>query len=152
MKFKFFSSLMIVACLSACDPATPPLDMGLVISDARVQMPMNGKSITSGYFDITNHSNVDDSIIGIESPVAERVEMHLSEEIDGIMKMRRQVAIDIKAGESVSFKPGGYHLMLFGVGLKADQNDAAVTFKFKHASDVTIIAEIAESALHTGHH
>ncbi len=152
MKLKLLSALFIAASLAACDPAPTPSEMGLVISDARIQAPLLGKSITSGYFDITNHSNVDDAIIGIESPIAERVEMHLSEDVNGIMKMRRQVAIDLKAGETITFKPGGYHLMLFGVGLDKDQNDAAVTFKFKHAPDVTIIAEIAESALHTGHH
>lgn len=152
MKLKQLSVLVLIGFSGACDPAVPQLEQGLVISDARVQTPMTGKTITSGYFDITNHSKISDAIIGVESPVAERVEMHQSKvDENGVMKMRRQVAIDIKPGETINFKPGGHHLMLFGVTLEADQTDAAITFKFKHAPDVTVITELAETALHTNH-
>lgn len=108
--------------------------------------------MTAGYFQITNHTQLDDAIIGVESPVASRVEMHATEMVDGRMSMRKKVSLDIKAGETLVFKPKGLHLMLFDVALKSDQPDAALTLKFKHAPDVTIIADIADSVAHTKHH
>jgi len=148
---KLVFTLASAIILAGCTPDSPPAE-GIVISDLRVQAPMGGQTMSAGYFEITNHSSVDDAIIDVESAVAKRVEMHKTENVDGIMKMRRQVSVDLKAGETLNFAPGGYHLMLFGVDLSKDQTDAAVTLKFKHAPDVTIIADIAESAVHTGHH
>ena len=147
--------LMTALCMSACAPDSTDvtnIQDGLVISDARIQAPLKGKTMTAGYFDITNASKVDDAIIGVESPVADRIELHLSEEVDGVMKMRRQVSIDLKAGHTISFKPGGLHLMLFDVNMDDDTSDAALTFKFKHAPDVTIIAEMVDGASRTSHH
>jgi len=151
MKFK---SLFLVAALSlsACTAAETTVEDGLVISDARIQEPLKGKTITAGYFDITNFSKVDDAIIGVESPAAGRVELHLTESVDGVMTMRRHVSVDLKSGHTVSFEPGGFHLMLFDVDINDASEDAALTFKFKHAPDVTIIAELDSGAAHTSHH
>ena len=132
--------------ISGCTPPTETLkEEGIVISDARVRAPMGGQNMTAGYFEITNHTNLDDSLIGVESPIAERIEMHVSETVNNAMMMRKQVSVDIKAGETIVFKPGSYHLMMFGVELNRDQTDVALTLKFKHARDMTIIAELAET-------
>ncbi len=151
MKLRSLFLTLMALSITACTPAQP-IEEGLVISDARVQAPLKGKAITAGYFDITNHSKVDDAIIGIESPISNKVELHKSAQVDGVMKMRRQVSVDLKAGETISFKPGGYHVMFFGVELPHDAEDAALTFKFKHSPDVVIIAEIAGAAAHASHH
>ncbi len=149
---KLFLSILVVGALAGCTAETAVLQDRIVVSEARIQAPMKGKTMTAGYFDITNHSDVDDAIIGIETPDAERIEMHLTEADEkGIMSMRRQVSVDLKAGDTVSFKPGSYHLMVFGVNPDKQIIDMALTLKFKHAPDMTIIAETAESALHTGH-
>ena len=151
MKIRRLILTLAAISITACTPSAP-VEEGLVISNARVQAPMKGKKITAGYFDIINHSSVDDAIIGIESPISGKVELHKSEEVDGVMKMRRQVSVDLKAGETISFKPGGYHIMFFKTTIAKDAKDAALTFKFKHAPDVTIIADIADSTVHTSHH
>jgi len=127
--------------LTACTPDTTPKE-GIVISSLQVRAPLGEQTTTAGYFSVTNYSNVDDALIGAESPVADRVEMHFSESINGIREMRRQVSVDLPSGASVAFEPGGYHLMLFNVDLPKDQKDVALTLKFKHAPDMTIIADI----------
>ena len=151
MKFRSLILVLTAISISACKPSVPT-EQGLVISDARVQAPLKGKVITAGYFDITNHSKVDDAIIGIESPISGKAELHKSEEVDGVMKMRRQVSVDLGAGETVTFNPGGYHIMFFDVKLGQDAKDAALTFKFKHAPDVVIIADIVDGSSHAAHH
>ena len=150
MKKKIFSAVLIGLALVACGPSETT-DTGIVISDARIQAPLKGKTTTAGYLEVTNLSKVDDALIGVESPIAETVEVHQSSQEDGLIKMRRQVSVDLKAGESIEFKPGSYHLMLFGVDLSDQPQDAALTFKFKHAPTVTIIADITGAGAHSSH-
>ncbi|NCC28249.1 MAG: copper chaperone PCu(A)C, partial [Gammaproteobacteria bacterium] len=64
--------------------------------------------------------------------VSEVVELHTHVEEDGMMRMRRIEKIEIPAGETVTLKPGGLHVML--IGLKqplepGDTVDLALTFE-----------------------
>jgi len=150
---RFIFALCLPVFLSGCTQGGEPLpEKGIVISEAIVRSPMGGQNMTAGYFQVTNHTNIDDALISVESPAAERVEMHATEKLNNTMTMRRQISIDIEAGETLTFKPGGLHLMLFGVKMKQDQPDVSLTLKFKHAPDMTIIAEVAETVTHSGHH
>ncbi len=150
---KLIIALGLSLSLLACTPTTEaPPKKGMEISSAMVRTPMGGQSMTAGYFQLANYTDLDDALIGVESPVAGRVEMHATEMVDGRMSMRKKVALDIKAGETLEFKPKGHHLMLFDVDMKPDQKDIALTLKFKHAPDVTIIAEIVDTVTHTKHH
>lgn len=144
---------LLILAISACTPASNgPTNEGLVISDAIVRTPLGGQNMTAGYFQITNHSNIDDALIAVESPVAKRIEMHATQNLDGKMTMRRQVTVDINAGETIYFKPGGLHLMLFDVDITKDQVDAALTLKFKQADDLTVIADVADIVPASEHH
>jgi len=150
---KLLIALGLSISILACTPTTEaPPKQGMEISSAVVRTPMGGQTMTAGYFQLANHTDLDDALIAVESPVASRVEIHATELIDGRMSMRKKVSLDIKAGETVEFKPKGHHLMLFDVTLGTDQKDAALTLKFKHAPDVTIIADIVDTVGHATHH
>jgi hypothetical protein len=51
-------------------------------------------------------------VIGASSPVAGRVEMHITVRDGDVMKMREVTSFEVPAGGSVELKPGGAHLML----------------------------------------
>ena len=150
MKFRLFLIACVTAGLMACTPPTEIFE-GLVVSNATVKAPMKGRNVTAGYFEITNHSDVDDALIDVSSLEAERVEMHKTEVVDNVSKMRRQVSIDIPAGETVTFQPGGLHLMLFGVDFPEGTQDVTITLKFKHADAMTIVAELGGTENHAHH-
>ena len=154
---RIFWSTLAVFTLAACTPGEPlSLEEGIVISAPMVRAPLGGQTTSSGYFVITNHTEMNDIILGVASNDAERVEMHLTEENNGMMRMRKQDTINISTGETISFEPGGYHLMLFGMNIAQDQKDIQLNLNFKHAPDISIIAEIVEtvplSESHSGHH
>ena len=65
---------------------------------------------------------------------------HLNE--DGVMKMRKVDGVDLPSGETVIFKPGSYHVMMFAVTLSDAETDVALTFNFEKAPSVTLIADI----------
>ena len=71
--------------------------------------------MTAAYCEVTNRSEDPVDIIGFTSDHAGlRVEIHESTEHSGMMQMRRLARVTIPAKATVSFAPGGKHLMLFG--------------------------------------
>ncbi|MBH9578248.1 copper chaperone PCu(A)C [Inhella proteolytica] len=54
-------------------------------------------------------------LVGGSTPAAARVEIHEMRMDDGVMKMREVPALELPAGQAVTLKPGGYHLMLMGL-------------------------------------
>jgi copper(I)-binding protein len=75
--------------------------------------PVGGNGV--GYFTMINHGGHADTLTRIESPVAQRVEMHAMSMAGGVMKMGQVASVAVPAGGQVSFAPGGYHLMLIGL-------------------------------------
>jgi copper(I)-binding protein len=73
-----------------------------------------GAAVGAGYFKVTNTGSESDKLTGVETPGAEKVEMHESTNENGVAKMRMVNAIEIPPGET-ALKPGGYHLMLMGL-------------------------------------
>jgi periplasmic copper chaperone A len=69
----------------------------------------------AAYLTVTNNGAAD-RILGAQSPVASRVELHTHGMDDaGVMRMRQVEAVDLPAGEVTELKPGGLHIMLIGL-------------------------------------
>lgn len=67
------------------------------------------------YLAITNKGSTPDRLIGAESPVVTKIDLHRSMMEAGVMRMAAAGTIDIPAGGTVKFAPGDYHLMLMGL-------------------------------------
>jgi len=84
-----------------------------------------------GYMVLANHGRSADALVKVESPLAERVEMHASAMTGGVMSMKAETRVAVPAGGKATFGPGAYHLMLIGLKktLKpGDQAPATLTF------------------------
>lgn len=88
---------------------------GLHVSEARVRHPIPGQSMTVGYVSLFNPTDNERLLTRIDSPHAERVEMHEHRHENGMMKMRQLTQLVLPANTRIDFKPGGYHLMLYAV-------------------------------------
>lgn len=66
-------------------------------------------------------------------------------DMGGAMTMEPVAAVHIAAGETVTFEPGGYHVMLMGLiePLVAGET-FEVTLVFEHAGEVVVTAEVRE--------
>ena len=69
----------------------------------------------AAYFAIINDTNSAKRLISAATTAARKAELHNHLMEDGVMKMRKVEALDIPAGGRVMLKPGGYHLMMFGL-------------------------------------
>ncbi|AWL12499.1 hypothetical protein HMF8227_02034 [Saliniradius amylolyticus] len=82
-------------------------------SEARIRLLPPGVPNTAAYVTVLNSGEKDITIVGAQSDVAERVELHNHVMDDGMMSMQKQDEIPLPAGSEVRFQPGGYHIMLF---------------------------------------
>ena len=95
---------------AAAQPAT------MVIDNAWSRATPPGATVGAGYFTVTNNGSAPDRLIGVTSAVADHAEVHEMTMKDGVMKMRPLAhGIEIKPGETVQLKPGGNHVMMFGL-------------------------------------
>ncbi|MEW6651141.1 MAG: copper chaperone PCu(A)C, partial [Chloroflexota bacterium] len=78
----------------------------------------DNQSTSAIYFSLHNNTAQADRLLSVECEVAEIVEIHTTQMNHDIMRMRAVENLEIPAGETVEFKPGGYHIML--IGLKKD--------------------------------
>ncbi len=69
---------------------------------------------------ITNSGKDADRLIGGNFPIASKFEVHEMKMDGATMTMRPVPSLEIKPGETIEFKPGGYHVMFMGLkqGLK----------------------------------
>lgn len=88
---------------------------GIQVSDA-IARAMPAVAPTSAVFlTLHNDGDRDRALVGASSSAARNVELHTHTMSDGMMAMRRVPQVDIPAGQSVAFKPGGLHIMLIGL-------------------------------------
>lgn len=86
---------------------------GVHVADAWSR-PAAAGGAGAGYMTVMNHGKAD-ALTGAESPVAGKVEMHASSMTGGVMRMAKETRVPLPPGGSVSFAPGGRHLMLIGL-------------------------------------
>lgn len=107
---------------------------------SRVTPP--GVKIAAGYMVIRNKSSTPDRLIGASSPLAARVETHVTVKDGDIMRMRPVKGYDIPANGSFELKAGGPHLMLVDIKQPFKEGDKIpLTLRFEKAGEVkTVLA------------
>ena len=83
------------------------------VDDARMRW-LPGDLPMAGYFVITSHAPGTLRLLGAASPAFGDVMVHRSLEEGGVARMVHVDGVDLIPGVSVTFAPGGYHLMLMG--------------------------------------
>lgn len=111
----------------------------------------------AGFFTLTNRGTAPDALVGAESPLARKAEVHRTTMAGGVMKMAKVERVAVPAGGKVTFAPGGYHLMLFGLtrALTAgDRVPTTLTFAsgVKVKVDLVVGAGATAPAMDHSHH
>lgn len=113
---------------------------GLKISAPWSRATPKGATIGGGYMKIMNTGNTSDRLLGGASDIAARFEMHEMSMDNGVMKMRPVAkGIEIKPGQTLEFKPAGFHVMF--VGLKRQLAQGAhfkATLEFEKAGKIDV--------------
>lgn len=111
-----------LALLAALVFASPARAAAITVQGAWTRPAAAGMN-AAGYGAIVNRGPRADRLIGATSPAASKVSIHESRAAGGVMSMRTLSDLAIPAGATVTFAPGGLHLML--EGLKRPLNPGA---------------------------
>lgn len=112
-RLSFALPALALMALSACSDPKP-----VYVDGAYVRLSPNPDNPAAGYLTIHGGSEPV-TLRSIETDAAVRLEMHESAMQDGMMTMHPVETVDVPAGETVAFAPGGKHIMLWQINPQA---------------------------------
>jgi len=98
----------------------------------------------AAYFVVHNQGQEADRLLGVQTPVAGKAELHEHVHADGVMKMQQVQDVVVPAGGEVRFEPMGYHVMLFNVQQQARDGERfplTLTFEKSGAIEVEVAVQ-----------
>jgi copper(I)-binding protein len=111
-----------------------------------------GANIAAGYMTIENKSASADRLVGASSPLAAKVETHVTMRDGDIMKMREVKGYEVPAKGRFELKPGGAHLMLVGIKHPFKDGDKVpLVLRFEKAGEVKVEMPVRSAAPAAGH-
>lgn len=117
----------------------------LSIEGAWSRATPEGSKVGVGYLKITNTGSTAETLIGVETPVAGRGEIHDMTMTDGVMRMRKLAdGLEIPAGGTVELKPGGMHLMFLDLKqplAEGTRVPVKLTFKSGAVGEVELLVQ-----------
>ncbi|MDM8518581.1 copper chaperone PCu(A)C [Anaerolineales bacterium HSG6] len=162
-KLTIFALLILMIVLTACGGADPqtnsPSDTDndhsdtvhhdMEDSDAQgimIVKPVSRLSNPNGavYMQIMNHTDQDDTLVSAETDIAETVEIHETTiDENEVMRMRPVDGLRLPAGETVTLKQGGLHVMLINLQQDVAEGETfEITLNFEHADSMQITVTV----------
>lgn len=126
----------------------------LEITGPFTRATLPNQPVAGGFLTVTNTGDSDDRLVAASSDAAGRMEIHEMAMEGDVMRMRElRDGLPIAAGETVSLKPGGYHIMFMDLkGPLEEGTSAEITLSFETAGDVTLdFPVVARGADGAGH-
>ncbi len=104
-----------------------------------------GSKVGAGFMLLRN-AGAADRVVGASSPVAGRVEMHVTLREGDVMKMRQVQAFEVPANGSFELKPGGAHLMLVDLkGALAKGERLPLTLQLEKGGELKLELSVEEA-------
>ena len=106
--------LGLVSPLLAAGPE-PTLPAPVALRDSWVRALPPTQTSTAAYLTLSNQGENPVKVVAARASVADRVEIHTTREVGGLMRMEQLQELELSPGASVELAPGGTHLMLLGL-------------------------------------
>jgi hypothetical protein len=104
---------------------------------------MPGRNVTAVFVTLENRGSVPRALVRGATPAADTLELHEMKREDGMMKMSPVKSIEIPANGTAELRPGGLHLMLFGVRKPLAAGDSiTVSLTLDDGSVLSVGAEV----------
>ncbi|HEX5659776.1 MAG TPA: copper chaperone PCu(A)C [Polyangiales bacterium] len=136
MRRSFLLTLLFASVAYAASPD---------VRDAYVPQPPPGQTMAVMFLTIHNPLAQTVSLMSASSELAARVELHTHVHTHGQMKMQALTKVELPAGRDTTFKPGGLHLMLFGLKRALQAGDSVpVSLALSDGSQLRAIAAVRD--------
>jgi periplasmic copper chaperone A len=137
--------MRLMATIAALLCATQTWAGDVTVSGAWARATAPGQSDAAVQFSITSQQDV--WLLGISSPVAESVELHIMKQENGMMKMRRIPSLPLPARSRVDLGAAGTHVMLIKLKHPLKEGDSIpftvnVQYTDSHRESIDAQAEV----------
>ena len=111
----------ILSLLTALALAAPAVAHEITSGDIQIihphiPQPAATAKAAGGFMAIVNTGTEPDRLIGVETDIAAKAEVHESRvDANGVGTMEHVDAVEIPAGETINLEHGGYHIMFMGL-------------------------------------
>jgi copper(I)-binding protein len=117
-------------------------DDGITVSESWARASPGATTTGAAYVTLKGGSRPE-QLIGASTPVAATAEAHETINDNGVMKMRPVGPISVLPGQTVTFAPGGTHIMLMGLKQKLTEGQSfPLTLTFAHAAPITVEVKV----------
>jgi copper(I)-binding protein len=124
--------------------ATPGWAHDYTVGKIRIDHPWARASVVrngAAYATIENRGDKVDRLIAVTCPLARKAELHTHVLDSGIVRMRRVKAIEVHPGTPTVLKPGGLHIMLFGLKKHLKEGELIpLQLRFERAGTIKVEA------------
>lgn len=104
------------------------------------------------FLSIENNGDRTDRLLTVSTPVAATAELHQMVMDAGVMRMRAVAGLDVKPGDRLVLKPGGYHVMLADLKRPLQAGDTfPLTLGFEKAGSIevsVVVESMGAGAMH----
>jgi copper(I)-binding protein len=136
-------AMTAVACSDDADGEDGETEGSISVTEVWGWSPTDDRGAV--YFMVENTGEEADRLVAAASDAAGEVQVHETTMVDGTAQMGEVEGVDIPAGESVTFEPGGYHVMLMEIPEPLEPGSSIdVTLTFEQAGEIDVTAEIRE--------
>ncbi|TDF85230.1 copper chaperone PCu(A)C [Pseudomonas sp. H9] len=112
------------------------------------ELPPNAPNVAA-YFVVHNNGTTADTLLSVDSPISDDVQLHEHVHKDGLMKMQQVQRVEVAAGKDLVFAPGAYHVMLMQPkdrSLLVDGKRFPMTLHFEKAGAVPVEVAVQKQA------
>ena len=132
----------VVLSAAACAESAPPWP-DIQVEDTWVRAVAGPDGNTAAYMTLRNRGDAPDRLTGARAEAARMTGLHRTTiDSTGLARMGKVDALDLPAGSSVAMEPGGYHIMLMGVGPLAVGDTIEITLLLEASESLDIAAEV----------
>ena len=130
-----FIAMASIFCVQAAQSG------GLMVHEAWIMLPPPNSN-AAAFMKVHNHTDEVVVLVGVESSVADRVEIHETTMDEGVARMAKLEKVSIAAGETLVLAPKGIHVMLFEPSALTAGRAVPMELEFESGQRVSTTASV----------
>ena len=140
---RLFALAVFAAALALPAAAEDVTQGGVTVSQPWARATIGQTTSGAAYLTLDSSGAETDHLIGVETPAAERADLHGHTMEGDVMKMRPVERIEVAPGSPTVLQPGGLHIMLFDLEAPLVEGERfPATLIFEKAGRIEIEVQI----------
>lgn len=140
---RFVPALALLAALAPAPAMAGGIADTVTVVDPYVRAVPPVVKTSAAFMQIRSEATSETFLVDASTPLADAAELHMHVKDGEVMRMRRIPHVHLPAGTTVTLRPGGLHIMLFGLkrAIQPGQ-EVPITLTFEDGSRKDVVATV----------